>query len=90
MSEMLQPSTTQTPEPRAVEMCLRLGNEIFGVTFTDLTDAREAARHINLTGRDVEIYERNSGKVLEASKGIATSPLSRRAPPFSIITAVAK
>jgi hypothetical protein len=83
MSENLQPSNTQTSKP-GTELCLRLGNAIFGVSFTDLTDAREAARHINLTGRDVEIYERNTGKVLESLKGVTINPPPRPAPPYFV------
>jgi hypothetical protein len=60
-------------------------NEIFGVYFTDLPAAREAARHINLGGRDVAIYERKTGKVVEYSKAAETRPLTRPAPAFSVV-----
>jgi hypothetical protein len=47
-------------------------------------EAREAAYHINLFGRDVEIYEKKSGKVVELSKGVAINPLMRPAPSFFV------
>ncbi len=53
-----------------VELCLRIDRKMFGVSFTDLETAREAARHINLSGRDVQIYERYTGRVLEESKAV--------------------
>ncbi len=81
MDRFIPPSTRPTLEPKAVELCLRLGNTIFGVYFTDLTDARDAARHINLTGRDVEIFEKNGGRVVEFSKGVAINPLKQPVPP---------
>ncbi len=84
MGSFIPPSTIPTSEPKAVELCLRLGNAIFGVSFTDLAGAREAARHINLTGRDVEIFEKNGGKVLEFLKGMAINPLKRPAPPYLV------
>jgi hypothetical protein len=63
-----------------------MGNEIFGISFTDIAAAREAARHINLAGRDVEIYETHSGMVVESSRGVSFNRLPRRAPPYFVIT----
>ena len=90
MSSIHPLSNTPKSELEAVELCLRLGDAIFGVSFTDLTDAREAARQINLTGRDVEIYEKTSGKVLESSKGMGNNALTRSAPRLSVVISASK
>jgi hypothetical protein len=58
-----------TDEHSNVELYLRIGEEVFGVSFLSLDDARAAGRQINKSGRSVEIYEKLSGKVLERSAG---------------------
>jgi hypothetical protein len=64
------PSTsTPTDEHSTIELYLRIGKEVFGVSFLSLDEAKKAARAINKTGRSVEIYEKLSGKVLERSAG---------------------
>jgi hypothetical protein len=58
-----------TDEHSIIELYLRIGKEIFGVSFLSLEEARKAARTINRTGRSVEIFEKISGKVLERTAG---------------------
>jgi hypothetical protein len=58
-----------TDEHSIIELYLRIGKEIFGVSFLSLEEARKAARAINRTGRSVEIFEKISGKVLERTAG---------------------
>ncbi len=56
-------------EHSVIELYLRIGKEIFGVSFLSLDEAKKAARTINRTGRSVEIFEKISGKVLERTAG---------------------
>jgi len=58
-----------TDEHSVIELYLRIGKEIFGISFLSLEEARQAARTINRTGRSVEIFEKISGKVLERTAG---------------------
>lgn len=59
----------RTLELGVEELCLRIGTATFGIFFLDLENAREAAHHINLSGRDVEIFEKKSGRVVEVCGG---------------------
>ncbi|OYV41634.1 MAG: hypothetical protein B7Z80_01045 [Rhodospirillales bacterium 20-64-7] len=61
---------SQSLEPAAypeVELCLRVDAEVFGVTFVDLAEARSIAGKISARGRDVEIFEKDSGRILFAA-----------------------
>ncbi len=84
MGKILPPANTQAIESGAAELYLRIGQAIFGVSFTDLAEARQAARQINLSGRDVEIFEKKTGKVLEWSAGLAGKQQSDAVAPFVI------
>jgi len=74
MSMKLQASSHLAPYLPGQELCLRIGKMVFGVSFTDIEEARDAARRIIRSGRDVEIYEKISGKVLETSEISVTGP----------------
>jgi hypothetical protein len=50
-----------------VELCLRVGGDVFGVTFVDLAEARSIAGKISERRRDVEIFEKASGRILFAA-----------------------
>jgi hypothetical protein len=80
MGRLFPPPAARTLRPGAAELHLRMGKKIFGVSFTDLAEARDAARHINLSGRDVEIYEKDSSKVLVSLK--AVGPQDQPVPAF--------
>ena len=64
---------TLTSGQAAPELCLRIGKQIFGISFPSLAEARDAAHQIILSGREVEIYERESGKILESSKAVSVT-----------------
>ena len=79
--------TKRTCEPGSVEPHLDVGDTILCVSFPTLAAAREAARRLNLSGRDVKIFEMNSGKVVELSVGVASNPPTRPTPTFSVAAA---
>jgi hypothetical protein len=67
------------PQPRdasAGELYLRVGTEIFGVSFLNLPDAQIVARQISASGRDVDIFEKNSGFVLQSYRVKGANPYS--------------
>jgi hypothetical protein len=77
------PNVPPVDEHRVVELHLRIGNDLFGVAFLDLADARKAARAINKTGRSVEIFEKLTGHIVDRMPG----GLPRRAAELNTIQA---
>ncbi len=70
------------------ELCLLMDGQIFGMSFMSLPSARKAAYHLSAFGREIEIFERKSGKVLERVgqkvSGLTTNAKYRYIPGLSL------
>ncbi len=65
---MRKPSATQNyplPTDGRPELCLLVDGKIFGMSFLTLESARRAAHYLNATDREVDVFERQSGRVIE-------------------------
>ncbi|HQT47538.1 MAG TPA: hypothetical protein PLY97_09985 [Acidocella sp.] len=61
LSHSLSP---EAPVLARVELHLLVGDDLFGVAFLDLDEAKAMAHQLSASGRAVDIFEKASGRVV--------------------------
>jgi hypothetical protein len=64
MALLSQSFNPESPSTSSGELYLLFGDALFGISFLDLAEAKAMADLLCATGREVDVFEKNSGRVV--------------------------